>query len=143
MDARSRLLSRIGNITDPNSPRPFVTLEEFFIGNGDVKSIGDERPRNWLPEECFAAFLLLREHRDVANVLVEIKHMGVPGGWPCTDTIWIVTSLARNELPSELPPEIWESFLPDDWLSYPRLDGRVTEPMPIRNGMRAQGFAYY
>ncbi len=41
--ALERLMKRInrnGNIKDRTTPRPLLTLEEFFIGNNDHASIG-------------------------------------------------------------------------------------------------------
>lgn len=85
---------------------------------------------------------MLRERKEVADVLVEVKNLEDPEGWPFTNTIWIITSMDRSELPRQLSREFWDNFLPDDWLSYPRLDGGSTEPMTIPNGMRAFGYYY-
>ena len=126
-------------MNDSERPHLLLTLEEFFE-DGDTKpSIGDERPREFSTEEFFRAFVQLRDREDVADVLVEINDARHARS---TDTIWIVTALTRIELPAKLPHEIWDNFLPDDWLSYPRNDREFTKPMMVPRGMQALGFYY-
>ncbi len=144
MDARTHLLNRLDDANDPKNARPLVTLEEYFDGNNDHSSIGDVRTRIFSPPEFFAVLRELRERDDVHDIRIELKLPKAADGWPSTDTVWIVTSLSRSDLPRcGLSPDFWERFLPDDWLSFPRLDGHMTEPLKIPDGMRAFGFYYY
>ena len=142
MDARSRLLARVGDLTDPELPRALVTLEEFFTDNFDETLVGDVRVREFTPQEFFIVLQLLRTRMIFTDVRVEVKLPRTPGGWPSTDTIWIVSSLDRMELPRNLSRDFWDRFMPDDWLTFPRTDGRTTEPLAIPAGS-AFGFYYY
>ena len=140
MDALTHLLNRLRESADVH---PLVTLEEYFVTNEDQSSIGDVRVRDFTPNEFFSALKKLRDSENVFDIRVEVKPSITASGWPRTDTVWIVTSFTRRELPQELSHEFWDRFLPDDWLSFPRLDGRMTEELEIPDGMRALGFYYY
>ena|SRR5258708_4415339 len=137
-------MTRLGDVSDFAIPRPLVTLEEYFTGNNDPSSIGDVRIREFTPEQFFTALKALRDRADVYDVRVEVKAPKTPDGRPATDTIWIVTSLDRMELPLRgMSSEFWDRFLPDDWLTFPRRDGRITESLEIPNSMHGFGFYYY
>src|SRR5689334_4622956 len=88
------LIERIncnGDINSPATPRPLVTLEEFFEGNNDPGSIGynfyPDQPR---PGEFYELFKQIRDHPEVSNVLVEVSQHEAPEEWPSTDTVWII-----------------------------------------------------
>ena len=137
-------MNRLGDSNQGENVHPLVTLEEFFSANNDPSSLGLSGTRDFTPGEFFAVLTLLRSRDDVYDIRVELDSPKSPGGWPSTDTIWIVTSLTRSELPRRaLSQEFWERYLPDDWLSFPRLDGRRTEQLEIPDGMRAFGFWYH
>ena len=137
MDARSRLLERIGDINNFDLSRPLVSLEEFFDGNNDWGSIGYNLPDEVAPQEFYQILRPIRERDDVANVLIEVKDLEDPDGWPSTDTIWVVTTMAREQLNALIP----EKIKPDDWLTYPPEVGE-TEPIAVPNGMQAIGIWY-
>ncbi|WP_413431599.1 hypothetical protein [Crateriforma spongiae] len=120
-----------------------VTLEDFFTDNDDQSSVGETGKRQFTPQEFFAVLSQLRRCDGVHDILVELTPPKTTGRWPSAETIWIVTSLSRSELPRHLPEEFWEQFLPDDWLSFPRLDGCRTERLDIPDGMQAFGFWYH
>jgi hypothetical protein len=137
---RQQLLNRLGGV---ESPRPLVTLEEYFSGNDDQASIGDLDRQAFTPEQFFTVLKVIRARADVHDVRVEVKPPKTPDGWPSTDTIWIVTSLDRMDMFRHgLHREFWERFLPLDWLTYPRKDGVLTEPLEVPDGMYAWGFYY-
>lgn len=144
MDARTHLMNRLSDSGGSENVHPLVTLEEFFTENNDQTSIGTSGSRDFRPLDFFSVLSQLRTLDEVSDIRVELNSPKIPGGWPSTDTIWIVTSLTRSDLPRRgLTPEFWERFLPDDWLSFPRIDGRRTERLEIPDGMRALGFWYH
>ena len=144
MDARTHLMNRLSAPNGDENGSPMVTLEEYFTENNDQCSIGTTGTREFTPNEFLAVLTQLRARDDVGDIRVELIPPKAPGDWPSTDTIWIVTSLTRSELPRRgLSQAFWERFLPDDWLSFPRLDGRRTERLEIPDGMRAFGFWYH
>jgi len=137
-DARIRLLTRInrnGSIDDPNTPRPLVTLEEFFEGNGDYGSIGyNFYPDQPAPSEFYDLFKSIRDKPDVADVRVEVKDLEDPDEWPSTDTVWIITSAS----PDDIAGWLGERFHADDILiGFPGT--QQAEPYDVPDGMRAIG----
>jgi hypothetical protein len=115
MDSRTRLLARIGDINNFDLLRPVVSLEEFFEGNEDPGSIGYNLPDPPTPQEFYALLLGLRAHPEITDVLVEVKDLEDPDGWPSADTIWFVTSMTDEELARLFE----ERIRPDAWPDYP------------------------
>jgi hypothetical protein len=97
-------------------PYPIVTLEDFFIGNDDLGSIGC----NLIDHPGLSAFsetlLNIREKPNVQDVLVEIKDIEEEseGIWPFSDTIYIITGATREEVAGWVsildPDEVQEGF---------------------------------
>lgn len=110
MDTRSALLARIGDINNAALPRPFVSLELFFEGNNDYGSSGCNLPGSVEPREFYELLKQLRDRDDVHEVLIEVKQMEDPDGWPFSDTIWFITSAAPAEVKSWFP----ERLAPDE-----------------------------
>ena len=137
MDARSRLLDRIGDINNFALPRPLVSLELFFEGNDDWGSIGYNLPDEVSPQEFYGILRPIRDRIDVADIVVEVKDLEDPDGWPSTDTVWVITSIDRDQLAALIP----EKIKPDDWITYPAEVGS-TEPMVIPEGMQGIGAWY-
>ncbi len=137
MDARTRLLNRIGDINNFDLPRPLVSLEEFFEDNDDWGSIGYNLPDQVAPQEFYQTLKPIRDRDDVGDVLIEVKDLEDPDGWPSTDTIWVITSMPCKELDELIP----DKMKPDDWLNYPPEVGKI-EPIVIPDGMQALGIWY-
>lgn len=82
MTSLERLIARIncnGDINDPTTPRPLVTLEEFFEGNEDYGSIGyNFSPDQPAPAEFYELLKRIRDRPDVADVRVEVSQHEVP-----------------------------------------------------------------
>lgn len=131
MDARDRLLRRIGDINDFSRPRPLVTLAEFFEGNTDPASIGYNLPDPPAPAEFHRILSAIARRPEVADVRVEVKDLEDPDGWPSTDTIWIFTSAPAGIVRAWFP----EQVAPDD-VTVGRLDASV-EPYPVPSGTHA------
>ncbi len=137
-DPRQALLARInrnGDINDPATPRPLVTLEEFFEGNNDYGSIGyNFYPDQPGPEEFYRLFKSVRARPEVADVRVQVMDLEDPAGWPSTDTVWIITSAS----PEDVRGWLGERFRPDDILiGFPT--DRPMEPCEVPDGMKALG----
>jgi hypothetical protein len=137
-DQRVRLLkriSRLGNVNDPTTPHPLVTLEEFFEGNADFGSIGyNFHPDQPAPSEFYSFFKAIRSKPTVADVRVQVTQHDDPDAWPVSDTIWIITSEPREAVAHWLgtrfaADELLEGFQPD----------RRYEPLMIPHGMHAIG----
>jgi hypothetical protein len=142
LSPREKLLQRIGDINDFGQRRPLVSLEEFFEGNDDYASIGYNLSDQPSPAEFYQMFASIRNRADVADVLVEVKQMEDPEGWPSTDTIWIITSAATVDVRQWLS----ERFAPDDVIegfpqpgSQPGFFGYEVENYKIPQGMKAYG----
>ncbi len=138
MSARARPLARInrdGDFNDFATPRPLVTLEEFFEGNDDLGSIGynfyPDQPR---PAEFYELFKKIRDKPEVADVRIAVMDLEEPDSWPATDNVWIITSAS----PEEMTAWMGERFRPDDIF-----DGFPThyslEPYDVPEGLRAIG----
>jgi hypothetical protein len=136
--ARAHLIERIsrhGDINDPETLRPMVTLEEFFEGNGDWGSIGCNLPDPCSPAEFHALFRSIRDRDDVHDVRVEIQDVPDETSWPFTDTVWVVTSATAAEV------ESWfeERVRPDEVLDGMASHHPAAEPLDVPAGMRPVG----
>jgi hypothetical protein len=135
LGAVSSLANRNGDINDPSTPRPLLTLEEFFNGNQDAGSIGyNFYPIQPTPDEFYRVFKAIRERPMVADVRVEIMDQVDDDSWPTTDTIWIITSADPNEVTQWIP----DSMKADDILiGFPT--EVPLEPYKIPAGFQAIG----
>jgi len=143
MNHRKHLLDRIQQLNDPASPFPIVTLEVFFESNVFPESIVSESNTSYRPEILYSIFKRLREIDGIHDIFVEIKKIGHPDKWPIADTFWTVATHDPRYFRDQWPPEFWDNNLPCDYLTYPRKDDRVTEPLKIPDGMVAHGMQYY
>jgi hypothetical protein len=140
MDAKARLIQRLnrdGDFHDPGTPRPLVTLEEFFEGNNDPSSIGSNLSDPVGPAEFYALLKELRARPGVANVLVRVLDHDDPEGWPNTDTVWVITSATPAQVRSWLSGRI----APDEVLDGFHEAGPM-EGCPLPRGHRAVGLWY-
>jgi len=108
-------VSKLGHPDDPETPRPLLTLKEFFEGNQTVGSIGCNLPSVPAPEEIYQALKGISERTDVADVRVQITQFDDPD-WPFSDTVFVFTSATPQAVstwfPEELrPDETWEGFV--------------------------------
>lgn len=143
MERRQRLLERIGDLSDPQTPLPIVTLEEFFEGNDYQESIVDKSNVEYQPQILYSIFRQFREIDGIHDVLVEIKEIGKPDLWPVADTFWVIAEFDPRHYREHWPAEFWEGNLPSDYLTFPRKDERTTEDICVPNGMIVIGMQYY
>lgn len=105
---------RLGHPDDRDTPRPLVTIDEFFVGNTEVGSIGCNLDPAPSPERFHALFQAIARRADVADIRVQITLFDVPE-WPFSDTVYIMTSASPEEVatwfPEELKPDqTWSGF---------------------------------
>jgi hypothetical protein len=139
VEARDRLLARLGDVNDFDRPRPLVGLEDYFEGNDDPGSIGYNLPGEQTgPAEIYALLRPIRDRDDVADVLIEIKDLEDPDGWPASDTIWLIVGIGvsvatvRSWFPDDLAPDEMYDSLDPSWSNDP-----VDPPYDPAPGTRA------
>jgi hypothetical protein len=79
-------ISRNGDVNKLDTPRPLVTLEEFFEGNDFDGSIGCNLNPTPTAAEFYALLRAIAARPDVADVRVQITMFDVPE-WPFSDTV--------------------------------------------------------
>jgi len=113
------LVNRHGDINDPATRKPLVTLEQFFEGNDDPGSIGYNLGLpDITPQKLYKVFADIRERPDVSDVLVEVKDMEDPDGWPSADTVWIITSAIPEEIERWLGHDLRGDDYFTGWTKY-------------------------
>jgi hypothetical protein len=107
-----RITERVNRYGDPNdqeTPRPLLTLQEFFDGNDISGSIGcnlDPMPE---PRQFHEMLLRISSRPEVGDVRIQITMFDDPA-WPFSDTVWIFTSATPEAVASWFP----EKWRPDD-----------------------------
>lgn len=115
-------VNRLGHPDDPDTPRPLVTVDEFFVGNSEIGSIGCNLASTPSPEGFYALFQAIARRPEVQDIRVQITAFDVPE-WPFSDTVYIMTSAAPGEVaswfPTELKPdETWSGFADETYEPY-------------------------
>jgi hypothetical protein len=115
-------VNRLGDPDDPDTPRPLVSIDEFFSGNTEIGSIGCNLSHAPSPEEFHTLFLAFSQRPDVKDIRVQITMFDVPE-WPFSDTVYIMTTASAEEVatwfPAELrPDETWSGFLDQAYEPY-------------------------
>lgn len=130
LDRITERVCRLGHPDDPDTPRPLVSVHEFFEGNDTMGSIGCNLLSEPSPADFYRLFLELLERPDVADIRVQITMFDVPE-WPFSDTVYLVTTASPAEVQSWFP----EPLRPDDtWLGF-AVD-QTYEPYQIREGFQ-------
>lgn len=83
-------VNRNGDVNDPNTARPLLTLTEFFSGNEVDGSIGCNLNPTASPSEFHELLAVISRRHDVAEVRVQVTMFDDPE-WPFTDTVWVIT----------------------------------------------------
>jgi hypothetical protein len=126
-------VSLLGHPDDPSTPRPLLTVAEFFDGNDSMGSIGCNLPGEPRPGQFQVLFVEFASKAEVKDIRVQVTAFDVPE-WPFSDTVFIVTSADADEVagwfPEELAPdEVFEGFV----------DGQNYEPYQVPDGWRVMG----
>lgn len=128
----ARVLVRVGPLDDPDHPRPLLTLEEFFTGNGDAGSIGYNLAELSGPEELFVVLRELRSRPEVRDVRVQAQDL--EGEWPSSDSVWIIAD--RGTDPTTVTSWFPEDLAPDEVEVHESLADAdpAVEPYPMPAG---------
>lgn len=127
-------MNRSGDVNDPATPRPLLTLEEFFEGNDDFGSIGYNLPDQPSPAEFYSLLKEIRDRTDVADVRIEILDHPDPSAWPSSDTVWIITTAFPDQVKEWLDERIRPDDVLDGWTG-----DRPREPCAVPPGHRPIG----
>jgi hypothetical protein len=117
MSPLQRISERVNRLGSPDSvetPRPLLTLEEFFEGNECVGSIGCNLPDTPTPQQMYLVLKAIRARPDVQDVRVQVTAFDDPD-WPFSDTVHIMTSASAEEVVSWFeedlaPSDVWDGF---------------------------------
>ena len=115
-------VSRLGNPEDPRTPRPLLSIDEFFKGNDVVGSIGCNLDGEPGPEGFYNLFQVISQRPDVKDIRVQITAFDDPD-WPFSDTVYIMTTASPEEVatwfPEQLKPdEVWDGFVDQPYEPY-------------------------
>lgn len=113
-DRRRELIESIKRQGLPGgrTPLPVVSLEEFFVGNDDLGSIGcnllDEHPG---VDGFYRTLADVRGRLEVQDVLIEIYEVegDQESQWPFSERVYVLTSAAKPDVERWLAP-----LFPDD-----------------------------
>jgi hypothetical protein len=125
-------VNKNGDINDPSTIRPLLTLSEFFQGNDDFGSIGCNLSPPPGPTKFNEVLKKIAARSDVADIRVQITMFDDPEMWPFSDTVWIITSEAPQTVAEWFDAEL----RPDD-CSAGWTDGVSFETVPVPEGMQA------
>lgn len=129
-------INRNGDINAAETPRPLITLEEFFEGNDDYGSIGyNFYPDQPAPVEFYNLFRRIRSRPDVADVRIQVSQHEVADEWPSCDTVWFITRAS----PAEVLGWLGERFRPDEVLDGWSAMWMTVEPYVVPPGLRPIG----
>ncbi len=115
-------VTRIGHPESRKTPRPLLTIDEFFEGNSVIGSIGCNLDTSPAPEQFYALFREMARRAEIKDIRVQITEFDQPE-WPFSDTVYVMTSASPDEVmswfPSGLKPdETWEGFVDQPFEKY-------------------------
>jgi len=107
-----------------------VSLEDFFIGNDDLGSIGcnlgGEQPAI---SEFYRVLKVIRSKPEVQDVIVRIYEYDDASSWPYTDTVYIITCAPTEKVEEWVAPLKPDEIYPEWMYGKP-----ATAPEP-KSGM--------
>ena len=126
----SERVNHLGDVNDPATPRPLLTLAEFFDGNDVVGSIGCNLIPTPTPAEFHELLQRILTRPDVDDVRVQVTMFDAPE-WPFSDVVWIMTSADPQEVVTWFEDEVRPDACSVGW---PR--NVAIESCPVAPGMR-------
>jgi hypothetical protein len=126
----SERVRRLGDPEDPASPRPLLSVEEFFEGNECTGSIGCNLPGAPTPKQFRELFEAFAKRPDVKDIRVRITAFDDPD-WPFTDTVYVITTSAPESVHAWFP----EDLAPDE-VSEGFYENEAREPYEVPPGCR-------
>ena len=110
----TKRVSRNGDPNDPSTPRPLLTLAEFFDGNDVVGSIGCNLSPTPTPSEFRAILTAIAARPDVRDVRVQVTMFDDPD-WPFSDTVWVFTSADAATVASWFEEPVAPDSVDEGW----------------------------
>ena len=125
-------VSRNGDVNSEATPRPVLTLAEFFEGNNEPGTICCNLESQPTAADVYQRLKDIAARPNVADVRVVVTQFDVPE-WPFSDTVLVITS----EPPEEVRKWFDEEFhLSECWTGeYGDVETNV-EPYPVPEGMK-------
>lgn len=114
-EKRKLLIEKIKNIGDPNGEGfPLVSIEDFFEGNEDLGSIGCNLLDHPGLNRFQQVLTTIRNRVQVSDVLIGIYEVEESDEtmWPFSETVYIVTSVAPDQVFEWLQPLQPDSVAP-------------------------------
>lgn len=119
-----------GDPEERAGPTPMVTLEKFFKGNDEIRSIGCNLDHDPQPADLYNLLMPMWDRSEVSDIRIQITCMDDPGEqWPFSDTIWIMTSTSSEMVAFWLPAELSRDETWAGWIECER-----DEPLTITEG---------
>lgn len=137
MTPLQRISARVnqnGDVNNPSTQRPLLTLGEFFDGNEDVGSIGCNLSPPPGPGKFHEVLKRIAARPDVADVRVQVTMFDDPEMWPFSDTVWIITSATPDKVAEWFDASIRPDRCVAGWT-----EGVSFEPVKVPEGMRPVG----
>jgi hypothetical protein len=133
MTPLERVTERVNRLGDPNdedTPRPLLTLQEFFEGNEVVGSMLCNCTPTPTPREIRDLLARIAARPEVMDVRVQVTMFDDPE-WPFSDTVWIFTTASAAEVSSWFPKAVRPDEIREGW------DDTLTyEPYAVPKGAR-------
>lgn len=129
LDHITERINRNGDVNDPKTLRPLLTLTEFFYGNDVIGSIGCNLIPTPSPSEFHDLLDTISRRPEVADVRVQVTMFDDPE-WPFTDTVWVITSSGPEEVASWFPEAVRPDECTNGWT-----EGVAYEPYTLPDGM--------
>ena len=125
-------VGRLGHPDDPDTTRPLLSVEDFFVGNITTGSIGCNLESAPAPDVFHALFNSILQRPEVSDVRVQITMFDDPEG-PVSDTVYVMTTATPEEVMSWFP----EALRPDEtWAGF---SDQAFEPYDVPAGMHPIG----
>mgnify|MGYP006203075923 CR=1 FL=1 len=127
LDRITERVNRLGHPDEPGTPRPLLSVDEFFEGNEEVGSIGCNLDGAPEPGVFHALFRAIARRPEVKDIRVQVTAFDVPE-WPFSDTVYIMTSATPEQVaawfPEHLrPDDTWAGFVDQSYEPYQVPDG--------------------
>jgi hypothetical protein len=132
---RNALREKLGaqGIPVGQHPGPTVSIGDFFEGNDDLGSIGCNLMSHPGVDAFYKSFAAIRSRSDVQDVRVEIEDLVDEHSWPFADTVFVLTSMTKENM-----RDLVAALKPDDVGPFPS-DSISTDLPPLKAGMRVLG----
>lgn len=123
MTNKEKLIEKINSLGFPGN-EIVVTIDEFFEGNNDPGSIGvNIYPNQPTPNDFYNKFKELKALNTIDDIYVRISDL--EGEWPYTDTVYVITTLNKDELAKLLSPlqpdEIYKGWMYKKPINAPKV----------------------